>query len=248
MADVPWSSFAQGYAQNLSKAYDPKVANLSQYIQSLQQRRAGLPSAIEGLFAPAAKTAGSVGADIATTGGNLFGAIAGMGSSLPGIDPTQLAMAARQTGRAGATGAMLGNVLGTQVGQAQAMSTMEAQARLAEEQRKANEDLAQTQMEQTQAGADWMPYAQQRQQMYSATLSNEAQKLANKTAVAQLKMLPMQKRAAYLDNLLKTKQITAQDYENLASKYKLKQAGIKTGKKGSSGGGGGTPSTPQPSM
>jgi predicted DCC family thiol-disulfide oxidoreductase YuxK len=125
---------------------------------------------------------------------------------------------------------------------------LEAQARLAEETRKANEDLAQTQTEQAQAAADWLPYAEQRQQMYSATLANEGQKLANKTAAAQLKMLPLQKRAAYLDNLLKTKQITAQDYENLASKYKLKQAGVKTGKKGSSGGGGGNPPTPQPSM
>lgn len=248
MAGVPYSSFAQGYAQNLAGTYDPRVQNLSQYIQSLQQRSAGVPSTVEGLFAPARQAAAGVGSDIATTGANLFSALSGMGGSLPNVDPSQLAMAARQTGRAGATGSMLGSILGTQVGQAQALASQEASARLSEEQAKAQQDLAQVQQEQAQAGADWLPYAQQRQQMYSATLSNQAQKLANKTAVAQLKMLPLQKRAAYLDNLLKTKQITAQDYENLASKYKLKQAGVKTGKKGASGSGGGTPSTSQPSM
>ena len=241
MAGVPWGGFAQGYAQNLSKAYDPNIQNLSQYIQSLQQRSAGVPSAVEGLFAPAVKAAGSVGSDIATTGANLFSAISGMGGSLPGVDPSQLAMMARQTGRAGATGSMLGSVLGTQVGQTQALASQEASARLAEETYKAQQDLAQAQSEQAKTAADWMPYAQQRQQVATEALNNEQIR-------AQLKMIPAQQRAQYLDNLLKKKQITAQVYENLASKYKLKQVGVKTGKKGSAGGGGGIPSTSQPSM
>ena len=94
----------------------------------------------------------------------------------------------------------------------------------------AQQEEAAAQSEKLRAEADWMPYAQARQDMYSQTLQNEGQKISNQTARQQLAMLPLEKKAMQLDNMLKKGQITEQQYTNLAAEYKLNQAGVSTGK------------------
>ena len=225
MANVPWQNFAQGYASTIGKSYDPVINAITGRISDLQSRIAGAPETVGGLFTGAETAAGTVGANISNIGNQFLSAVGGM--NLPNMDPNVLALAARNTARGGATGAMLQNVLQTQVGQAKAASTLEAQRRLSDQLMAAQQEQAQAESEKAKASADWLPYAAQRQGMRTQTLQNQALE-------QEIKNAPIQRRALILENQLKRGQITEQEYTNLAAKYKLNKLGVKS-KKGSGG-------------
>jgi hypothetical protein len=206
--------FGKQYAKGQAAAYDPVAAALNERLKGISGRMAGLPESVSGLYAGAEKAAGSVGSDISNIGTGFLGAVSGMGSSLPGLDTTELANAARSTARAGATGSMLGSVLGTQVGQARANSILEAQSRLAQEQQAAQDQLMQTQLEQGKVAADWMTPAAQRQQLRTGALSN-------KLVEEQIKQVPVANRAAWLANQAALGSIDTTILTNLAAMKKL---------------------------
>lgn len=221
MANVPWQNFAQGYASTIGKSYDPVINAITGRISDLQGRIAGAPETVGGLFTGAETAAGTVGANISNIGNQFLSAVGGM--NLPNMDPNALALAARSTARGGATGAMLQNVLQSQVGQARASATLEAQRRLADELSAAQMEQAQAESERAKTSADWLQYAGQRQGM-------ETQRLQNQALRNELRNAPIQRRSMILDNQLKRGQITQQEYDALAAEYKLNQAGVSTGK------------------
>jgi len=214
MAGVPFAGFGKDYAAQQGAVYDPFMKAIQDRISGLQGREAGAAGAVQGLFKGASDTAAHLGADVSNIGSGFLGAAAGIGSSLPGMDPTYLANAARSTARGGATGAMLGNVLGTQVGQAQATSTLEAQRRIADEITAQQDKYDQAQLEQSKVSADYLTPAGQRQQMASTALSNQATR-------AQLAQIPQQNRAAALANMAAQGSIDAQVLNNLDAMKKL---------------------------
>ena len=116
----------------------------------------------------------------------------------PGLDPSALGLAARGTGRSDATAAVIGSMLQSQVGQSQALSTLTAQRNLSDQLTQATIDRAQAQGDRARASADWLPYAQQRQQMnierITSGLQNRLvrgqitqQQLANDASIVELR-------------------------------------------------------------
>ena len=218
---APYMGFGQQYAQGQAGAYDPMMAALSKRLQDISGRAANLPSSVGGLFGGAEQAAGSVGSDISNVGQGFLGAVAGLGSSLPGLDPTELINASRQTARGGATGSMLGSVLGTQVGQAKANSILEAQSRLAQEKSQVEDQQMQAGLEQGKVAADWMTPAGQRQQMAGTAATIAGQRLNNQQVKAQLAQVPMQNRALWLANKAAQGTIDSTILTNLDAMKKL---------------------------
>lgn len=238
--NAPRQEFGQNYAQRMAGAYTPRIQGLSNYIQSLNARQASVPTAVSDLFGGAVQQAGQVGSNVANTGANFMAALSGLGGGLPGEGAAaheDLAMAARQAARGGATAEMLGSVLGTQVSQERANAILQAQDRISQQQAAANEALWGAQEEQSKTALDWMTPAAARQQLSAGALANEGARISNQAARMQLKGIPLTLASQKLDNMLKRGQITQQQYDNLAAEYKLKSVGVKSGSKPSSTGG-----------
>lgn len=216
MAYTPYQSIGQGYANTQANALNPTLERIKKQRANLASRGSTLASDVSGLYDNASDIAGSVGTNIGNVGEGFMGAMAGIGSTLPGMDPSLLGNAARATGRAGATGSLLSSILGTQVSEARAAGIQGAQNRYQDEIRMNEDAAAGLETEQAKLRADWMTPASQRQNLDSNDVSI-------KTAKAQLAMLPLQKRAANLANMISMGQLDAGILNNLAA---LKSLGL----------------------
>jgi hypothetical protein len=139
--------------------------------------------------------------------------------SLPKVDMGMLADAARATGRAGGSAALTGAMLGSSARGALASSVLAGRRNVEEERRRLGEGRMGAEEEQARAGADWLQYASQRQQM-------ETQALQNKTLMEDLKNAPVARRRAILENRMLRGQITAQDLQNAQVRKELKRLGF----------------------
>lgn len=250
MANVPkapWMGFGQNYAQGQAAAYDPMLAAITSRISGLQGRSDAAGTNVGNLFQGASGMAGRMGQDVSNIGEGFGAAMQGVASSLPGMDPTTTLNALRSTGRGGATAALTGNILGTQVETAKANSILEAQRRIADEIKAEQDKYDAAQLEKNRVGADWMTPAAQRQQMATGALNNQQIR-------ATLAQIPAQNRAQWLANKAAQGSIDSVILTNLGAMKKLGLSqkdmikarklygGIKAkGASGTSGGSGGPP-------
>ena len=197
MAGVPSAGqFARGYAATLGASYNPVINAITGRITDLQGRIAGAPESVADLYSGARTAAANVGTNMANVNNQFLGALSGL--NLPGLDPSALGLAARGTGRSDATAAVIGSMLQSQVGQSQALSTLAAQRSLSDQLTQATMERAQAQGDRARTRADWLPYAQQRQQMnierITSGLQNRLargqitqQQLANDASIVELR-------------------------------------------------------------
>jgi hypothetical protein len=247
---APFGAFGREYAAGLAGAFSPRLDFLRG-----RQARVKSPEAIQaemsGLFQGAIESGGQVGEDVARVGQTGLSAAAGLAGALPGMDLGFLSDAARSTGRAGAGAAVMGRALTSQAQQALAQAILSGQ-RMADETRMGLEsEEAGVLSEQAAVEADWLAPAMQRQGM-----AMQAQQI--KMLRAELKNVPIARRAMVLGNMLQRGQIESVDLQNEMMRKELSRLGVsakdiaRIGKKGkgkgkdkSSGTGGVTDGRPQ---
>ena len=216
MAYTPYQVSGQRYANTQADALNPALERIKKQRANLASRGSTLASDVSGLYNNAADIAGSVGSNINNVGQGFMGAMAGIGNSLPGMDPNLLGNAARSTSRAGATGSLLGSILGTQVSESRAAGIQSALNRYQDEIRSNEDAAAGVESDQAKIRADWVTPASQMQSL-------ESNDVSIKVAKGQLAMLPLQQRAASLANMISMGQLDAGILNNLAA---LKSLGL----------------------
>jgi hypothetical protein len=215
---APRERFARDYAAGIAATFNPRINYYAQ-----QEAGMRTPEAVEAditrLYEPIIGATGRVGEDVSRVGQAGLTALSGLMGSLPNVDMGMLADAARATGRAGGSAALTGAMLGSSARGALASSVLAGRRNVEEERRRLGEGRMGAEEEQARAGADWLQYASQRQQM-------ETQALQNKTLMEDLKNAPVARRRAILENRMLRGQITAQDLQNAQVRKELKRLGF----------------------
>jgi hypothetical protein len=219
MAEMaPREQFGRNYAANLAAALDPRLAYLNRQL-GVYRTPEQIASEVGGLYQPAIARAGQIGQDVAAVGQTGLAAATGLASALPNFDVAALADAARATGRAGGTAALTGSVMESQARAALAQSIMSEQARVTEQRTQTEREIAGSEEEKAKIAADWMAPAMQRQQMTTTALQNQQIR-------AELRNVPIARRAARLQNMLLRGQIRGVNLENAATVAELKKLGL----------------------
>jgi hypothetical protein len=215
---TPRESFGRDYAASMAASSDPRL-------NYLRRRKAGLRSRedveadVTRLFDPAITAAQGVGENVARVGATTLSAAAGLAEALPNLAEGAVEGIGRMTTRAGGSAQLTGSVLEKGARTGLATSILEGQRDLRAEERAADEDIMSVEEEQARTRADWLPYAQQRQQITTSALEN-------KRLMADLKNAPVRRRREILENKLLKGQITAQDLQNTAFRAELRKLGL----------------------
>jgi hypothetical protein len=216
--NAPQEQFGRQYAAGLAATLDPRLATLrAQY--GAYKTPEQIAAEVSGLYQPGIARAGQIGEDVAKVGQVGLAAAAGLASALPNFDVTALADAARSTGRAGGTAAITGSVMENQARAALAQSILSEQGRASEQRMQVEREIAGAEEEKAKIAADWMSPAMQRQQMATTASQNELLR-------AELKNVPIARRAARLQNLILRGQIRGINLENAATVAELRKLGL----------------------
>jgi len=215
---APRQRFGQEYAANIAASFDPRIGYYTRQKAALR-RPEEVEQDITRLYTPAIEAAGRIGEDVSKVGSGAMAALGGLASSLPGFMAGGLEDAARSTSRAGGSAALLGSVMGTGARSQLASSILQGRRALEGEERALGEQIMTAEEEKARTAADYLPYAQQRQAMETTALSNQQIR-------AELKNAPISRRAALLQNMLASGQITAQNLSNAQLRKELKRLGL----------------------
>lgn len=216
---APFGAFGRGYAANLASSFAPQL----DFIRG-QRSRVKSPETIAAeraaLFADAIGAGQQIGEDVARVGQTGLSAATGLAQALPGMDLGFLSDAARSTGRAGAGAAVMGRALTSQAQQALAQSILAGQREAQDRETEFGAQEADILSEQRRTEADWLPAASARQDMAS-----QAQQV--KLMRAQLKNVPLERRAMVISNLMARGQLEGLDLQNAMVRRQLEQMGLK---------------------
>lgn len=218
---TPREKFGKDYAAGIAASLDPRIQYRMSQLGSLRPEEE-LFEDVRGFYDPAIAAAARIGEDVSTVGQSGLAALGGLVSGLPGLGERgadMLADAARGVGRAGGTAALVGGVAGTSARQALASDLLATRRMREDEEKRIGEDLMMAESEKARLGADWLPYAAQRQQM--ATVATQ-----NRMLLEDLKNAPIARRRSILENRLLSGQITGQDLQNAGLRKELKSLGI----------------------
>jgi hypothetical protein len=234
--NAPREQFGRDYAASIAASMDPRIQYYTGGLAALRPQEE-IDADVTKLYDPAIAAAKRIGEDVANVGQSGLTAIAGLGSSLPGLDLGLITDAARAVTRGTGTAALTGGVAETSARAALASDMLRGRRMREDEERRLGENLMTAREEQMRTEADWLPAAAQRQQM--ATVSTQ-----NQLLLQDLKNAPVARRRAILENRLLSGQVTGQVLQNAAFRKELKGLGF-TDKQISdlTGGGGGAKKT-----
>jgi hypothetical protein len=217
---APWMDFGRNYANEQASVFDPAIASARARLASFLTPEQ-IASNVSGLFDPARQDAANLGTNVSNVGADFAGAMAGLGSVLPGMDSTSVTNALRSTGRAGASASIMGSLLSSQANQQAGLSTLEQQARLAQDKKDAQDKIDSLELQQNTIRSDWLTPASHRQDMANTAVTIQGNRLNNQQIRAQLSQIPIQNRAASLANMVTRGQIDAQILNNLSAMRSL---------------------------
>lgn len=215
---TPREKFGRDYAASIAATMSPRAQYYRTQAGAVRSGEA-LDADITGFYDPALRAAAGIGENVANVGRSGLAALAGLQSSLPGFESGILADAARSVSRAGGTAALTSGMMGTSARAAMARDRQEARRRAEQERNTLTERAMEAEVEAARVGADWLPFASQRQQMETAALQN-------RTMIEELRNVPVARRRALLENRLLTGQVDAQILQNAQIRKELKKLGF----------------------
>jgi predicted transcriptional regulator len=216
--NIPYSQRGADYARNLAA---PFLASAQAY----RNRLAGyltpeqLARDIADLYAPALEQAGQIGERATSViQGTTSGILGGL-ANLPGMDANIAALSARAAGRESGSAQLTQAAIKNSVALATAIAQANAEARRAEQYRMDEDRALEAEAEAGRVAANYLPYAQ-------AMSGLDTEQLNRSLLRAELKNMPIQRKALRLQNMIASGEIQVAALRSAGMREELKNLGF----------------------